>query len=139
MELNLISDERYYLQKLSRFLNYNISTSLLFILSYFGGILLVAAIIAAIIFTLLMLYVFIKLKKVSWIISFCIIVIIPIIIGLILGYEIGNLYVFLLISLGFYYFYCFVLKYMVNDRLKEIFSFEESELERKAKEEELNL
>ena len=139
MELNLISEERYYLEKLSKILNYNFSTSLLFILSFFGGILLAAAVIAMILFTFLLLYVFMKLKKISWIISFGIVVIIPLTISIIIGLEIGYLYAFLLVSLGFYYFYCFTLKYIVNERLNELIAHDELELERKSEKEKMSL
>ena len=132
MELYFTSDERYYLQKLSKVLNYHLSTSLLFILSFFSGILLTAAIIAAMIFVPIMLYIFFRLKKTSWIISFCIIVLMPLIISIILGLEIGYLSVFLLISLAFFYCYFFILKYMVNDRLHELIAREELEVEKNA-------
>ena len=132
MELYFTSNERYYLQKLSKVLNYHLSTSLLFILSYFSGILLTAAIIAAMIFVPIMLYIFFRLKKTAWIISFCIIVLVPLTICIILGLEIGYLSVFLLISLAFFYGYFFILRFMVNDSLRELLAREELEVEKNA-------
>ena len=135
MELYFTSDERYYLKKLSKVLNYHLSTSLLFILSFFSSIMLTAAIIAAIIFVPIMLYILFKLKKTSWIILFCIIVLVPLTICIILGLEIGYLSVFLLISLAFFYGYFFILKYMVNDSFHELLAREELELEMKEEKE----
>ena len=135
MELYFTSDERYYLKKLSKVLNYHLSTSLLFILSFFSSIMLTAAIIAAIIFVPIMLYILFKLKKTSWIILFCIIVLVPLTICIILGLEIGYLSVFLLISLAFFYGYFFILRFMVNDSLHELLAREELELEMKEEKE----
>ena len=63
MELYFISEERHYLKKLGKILNYNISTSALFVLSFFGGFMLMAGAVAAILFTFFMLFIFIKLLK----------------------------------------------------------------------------
>lgn len=125
MDLELISEEQYYLKKVSRYLNYELSTSMLFFLCYAWGITLILAIIAATFFAPFMLYVFYKSRKYSWIISFFIVVVIPIIICIILGLTLGYLSAFVLIPLGFFYFYCFILKLMVNDQLKEIVAGEE--------------
>jgi hypothetical protein len=96
---------------------------------------LTVAIIAAIIFVPIMLYILFRLKKTSWIILFCIIVLVPLAICIILGLEIGYLSVFLLISLAFFYCYFFILKYMVNDSLHELLAREELELEMKEEKE----
>ncbi len=75
----------------------------------------------------------------SWIISFGVVVIIPLTISIIVGLEIGYVYAFLLISLGFYYCYCFILKYIINDRLNELLAREELELERESEKESMSL
>ncbi len=130
MELQTITEERYYLKKLSKFLNYQISTSLLYIASFFGGILIIVAIIASIIFTSLMFYVFFKLRKKTWLLTFIIFVIVPSIVCIIIGYMLGLLMGFIFIPLAFYFFYCFILKNIINDRLEELFAKERLELER---------
>ena len=130
MDFYPISEERYYLQKLSRYLNYQISTSLLFISSFFWGFVLTAAIIATLVFTPLMFYVFIKLKKKSWLITFLVFVIIPTIACIIIGNMLGYLSAFIFIPLAFYYFYCFMLKNVINDRLEELISHERLQIER---------
>ena len=130
MELNLISNERYYLQKLSTILNYELSTSILFLLSFFTFILIALASAAMIIFTPFMVYIFVKLRKATWVITFGIIVILPLTLSVIIGLEIGHIIIFLAISLICFYFYCFMLKYIVNDQLKELQASEELELRR---------
>ena len=128
--MELISEQHYYLQKISRYLNYQLSTSLLYFLSYAWEITLVLAIIAATAFTPFMLYIFYKSRKISWIISFIILVLVPMIICIILGLKFGYLSAFALIPLGFFYFYCFILKLMVNDQLKEMAAGEELKKQR---------
>ena len=54
-----------------------------------------------------------------------IIVIVPMIICIILGLQFGYLSAFVLIPLGFFYFYCFIIKLIVNDQLKEMSAGEE--------------
>lgn len=130
MDLSEAKEERYYLLKLSRYLNYGMSGSLLYILSFFWSIVIIAAIIASLVFVTLMLYIFIKLRKIAWLVSFLIIVIIPSTAFLILGYSLGYLSIFLLIPLAFFYFYCFILKNMINDRLEEVFALERRLLEK---------
>ena len=118
MDIELISEERYYLRKISKYLNYQLSTSLLCFLSYVWGITIVLAIIAATIFAPFMIYVFYKIRKISWIILFVIIVIVPMIICTILGLQFGYLSALVLIPLGFFYFYCFIIKLILNDQLR---------------------
>ncbi|MHB8580663.1 MAG: hypothetical protein ACYDA4_12525 [Ignavibacteriaceae bacterium] len=89
-----------------------------------------AAIIATLVFTLIMLYIFIKLKKKSWLITFLVFVIIPTIACIIIGYKLGYLSAFIFIPLAFYYFYCFMLKNVINDRLEELLSHERLQIER---------
>jgi hypothetical protein len=120
MDIASVSDEQYYLEKLSIYLNYELSSSVLLFLSYAWEITLVLSIIAATLFTPYMLYIFYRLRKIAWIISFVIVVIIPFIIFTIIGLKVGYLAAFVLIPLGFFYFYCFILKFSVSDQLKEI-------------------
>ena len=120
MDNELVSDEQFYLRRLSIILNYTLSTSILYFLEYAGQNTLVLVIIGAALFIPYMLYVFFRLKKIAWIISFVIVVILPLIICIILGLKFGYLDAFALIPPGFFYFYCFVLKFSVSDQLKEI-------------------
>ena len=135
IEVNQTTEEIYYLEKLSAILNYHLSSSVLFLLSFLWGILLFITVIAAAIFSIYLLYVFYRLKKLSWFISFFIIVIIPILICYILGLKVGYMAVFLFIPLALFYFYCFTLKFVVNDQLAELTAREEREREEALKRE----
>ncbi|MGA7837994.1 MAG: hypothetical protein WB996_08510 [Ignavibacteriaceae bacterium] len=141
MEMNFISEEQYYLEKLSRYLNYELSTSVLNFLSFAWGITLVLALIAALIFAPYMLFYFIKIRKYSWIVIFCIIVVIPLILCLIIGIQLDNLsgLMLMLIPLGFFYFYCFVIKLMVKDQIKELIAKDELDKAREEEKEQLFL
>jgi fatty acid desaturase len=130
LDIDLVSEEKYYLEKVSRVLNYQLSSSILLFLTYAWGITILLTIIAAAIFAPFMIYAFFKAKKTSWVISFFIIVVVPIIICIILGLRFGNLFVVALIPLGFFYFYCFILKLIVNDQLEEVKAKEELQRER---------
>ncbi len=130
MDFYPVSEERYYLQRLSRFLNYTLSTSFLYISSFFWSFVFTVAVIASIIFLPLMMYAFIKLRKKAWIISFVLTVIVPSAAFIVLGYILGYLKAFLFIPLAFFYFYCFILKNVINDRLEELLAHERLELEK---------
>jgi len=120
LDINIVSSERYNLEKMSRYLNYELSTAVFYFLSYAWGFTLLLAIIAATLFTPFLLFVLFKEKKIAWLISFFISVIIPLIICIILGVIYGHLAAFILVPLGFFYLFCFVFKYSVNDRLAEL-------------------
>lgn len=139
MDMYFIPEEQYYLQKLSRYLNYELSTSVLYFLSYAWGITLTLAIIAAVIFIPFILYIFIKARKVSWLISFCVIVIIPVVGCIIIGLKFDNFLILILIPLGFFYFYCFIMKLVINDHIKEIIAREKLRKERNEKQEIMKL
>jgi hypothetical protein len=139
MDLDLISSERYYLSRLDKYLNYELSSSILLLLVYASGITIILAIIAVTIFTPYMVYIFIKEKKIAWIISFLVVVIIPFIICIILGIKTGYVTVFILIPLGIFYFYCFVLKLTVNEQLKEVIAEENLQIKRDLSEKRLHI
>ena len=125
INLELVSEEQYYLRRLSIYLNYELSTVILYLLSHLGIITLILVVIAATVFAPYMLFVFFKLRKFAWIVSFVVMVIFPLIICIIIGLKVGYLPAFILIPLGFFYFYCFILKFSVSDQLKEISTREE--------------
>lgn len=102
------------LSKLSKVLNYQLSTTLLFVLWYGGVLTLLTVTIAAILFSPYMLYVLYLEKKNGWITSFVVIVLLPII-GIILSPMIELLF----IPLALVYFYYFLLKFVVRDWIQE--------------------
>ncbi len=120
MDLDIISNERYYLEKLNKGLNFTLPTSLLFLFSWFTGIALVLMAIAATLFAPIMLFVFLKSKKYSWLITFFIFVILPLIGFAILAFKDSSLSFFVLIPLIFFYIYCFILKLILADQLEEL-------------------
>lgn len=107
------------LTKLRKYLNYNISTGALFILSFltFGLIFLVA--IAAIIFTPFMLSVLYKENKKGWIISFLVLVLIPFIVTTTFTFLGLTSFPWFLIIIALFYFYCFFLRLEVNNWVRE--------------------
>ena len=99
-----------HLDRLSYYLNWELSASTWYFLSFAYGFLLYAAVAAAVVFTPYMLYVLFIEKKTGWLIFFFIIVILPLI--LISIFFSGTIYfsVMKLVPLAFYFFYCFLLK-----------------------------
>lgn len=116
-DLSEPSNNRHQLVNLSSILNYHISTGVLFLLSFFGGIFLTIASLAAIIFTPYPIYVLILEKKIWWIVAFIIIVIFPTLLALIFFKQYFTFA--LIISLACFYFYSFLLRLSVNGWIKE--------------------
>jgi len=102
------------LSKLSKVLNYQLSTTVLLILMYAGGFTLLGITVAAIIFSPYMLYVLYLEKKNGWIVFFVIMVLIPIIVIIL-----SSVFELLFIPLGLVYFYYFLLKFVVRDWIQE--------------------
>ncbi len=102
------------LSRLSKILNYQLSTTVLFLLWYGGALTLGIVTIAAILFSPYMLYILYLEKKNGWIIFFVVLVLLPII-AIILS-SISEL---LFIPLALVYFYYFLLKFVVRDWIQE--------------------
>ncbi|MBU0473253.1 MAG: hypothetical protein KKF62_03740 [Bacteroidetes bacterium] len=102
------------LESLYKYLNYEISSSVLYVGGWFYFMLLIVIIFAAIVFTPFMLYVLYKEEKKGWIISFSIIVLLPLI-------PISLFYPdLLLIGLAPFYLFCFLLRMEVKGWLTEM-------------------
>jgi predicted neutral ceramidase superfamily lipid hydrolase len=107
------------LRRFRAILYFELSTSAGFILSSFWPINLYIIIAAAILFTPYMLYVLIKEKKYGWIVIFFLMVVLPYpIIYLIIG-EYILLTAWLLLPVIPFYLYCFLIKFSVDDWLRE--------------------
>jgi hypothetical protein len=130
MELDIPSNERYYLEKLDKVLKYELSSSVLWFLSYAMAITLFLAVVAAALFTPYMIYVFIRQKKIAWLISFIIVVLGPLSVCILIGLKSDYMAVLLMVPLGFLYFYCFMLKMTVSDRLEEVKAKQELEIKK---------
>ena len=107
------------LERLKKYLNYEVSSSILYFLSFMAMIFLFLALLAAIIFTPFMLRVLYKEKKKSWIVLFIVIVILPVIIFSILAVFFKFSVSLLLIPIGLFYFFCFMLRFSVNGWIRE--------------------
>ncbi|MGD8780759.1 MAG: hypothetical protein PVH88_17575 [Ignavibacteria bacterium] len=127
------------LVRLKKYLNYEISGAILYFLSFHVFIFIFLASAAALIFTPFMLYVLFKENKKGWIIFFGTVVILPVIIFIIISflYEFGRPLLF--ISLGLFYFYCFMLRFEVIDWVKEMNARNQYLLNKMKSEEELKL
>jgi hypothetical protein len=125
LDIDFISEERYYLEKLSRYLNYELSSSVLLFLNYAWGFTFILAVIAAAVFVPFMLYVFVKCRKIAWMVAFIIVVAVPFTICTIFSLKSVYSSVLMFIALGFFYFYCFMLKFPVKDQLEEVIAREE--------------
>lgn len=116
IELENISDN-YHLSKLSKVLNFQMSSSILFLLSFFGSVFLFFAFSAALLLIPYLNYVLWVEKRRLWLVIFYVLIILPIIITFILipAYTIYTA----LVSLSLFYGYCYVLRLSVNEWIKQ--------------------
>ena len=113
---------------------------LLFLLSYISSdpqfiIKIVLGVIAAaaIFFTPYIFYVLIKEKKYGWIITFFVMIIIPLLLAYILFRDALFYEAIILIPLASFYFYCYLIKYEVDRWLGEYHSYQERLQQKKAR------
>ncbi len=112
---NFYEENDSLLLRLRYYLNYELYTSIIYIASFFSWIALVIAGLLALVFTPFLIYVLIKVRKYGWLIFFITLIFVPPFIALLIGVK-GYLYEILLsIELGFYYLYCLLLRFTVND------------------------
>ena len=126
------------LTRLKKYLNYELSSSTLFLLSFMVAVFIFLASAAAVIFTPFMLNVLYKENRKGWILFFVIIVIVPFTLFIILGLAVEFSRPLILITLGLFYFYCFLLRFEVNNWVKEINARNQYLYEKKKSEDELN-
>ena len=116
-EILTVYSKNQNLKRLNYWLKYELSSSALLLLSWLWGITILLSTVAALVFTPFMLYILFQEKKFGWITFFIIIVILPAITVLIFFLH-SNYFMFLiLIPLVLFYFYCFLLRYTVDDWL----------------------
>lgn len=113
MEIEISKD--YNLRRLQKWLDVELSTSILIFLSFFANITIFLAAIAAVIFTPFMIKILFEERRFGWITFFVIVVLVPL--GYtFLGKQNDSLnYIFQLVSLAIFYFYCFVLRISIKD------------------------
>jgi hypothetical protein len=121
MEHNIgYSEEDYLLKKLKYFLNYELSSSSLYLLSFVYFSTFVLAIIAAVIFTPFLIYVLYKNRKYFWLILFFVFILFPTLIIYFTNLKEMVLSIALYIELGLFYFYCVVLRFVVADWVEDV-------------------
>ena len=111
------SASSYHVSKISTILNYELSTSALFLLSFLSGIFLMLASLTAVLFITYLTYVLWIERKYFWLTSLYLLIVLPF---LIISIFLSNffLYSFFLI-VGIFYFYCFALRYAVNEWIRK--------------------
>lgn len=123
------------LRRFRAILFFELSTSVAFVLFSFYPINLYIIIAAAILFTPYMIYVLIKEKKYGWIAIFFFMVVLPYpILYLILGDYI-LMPAWMLLPVIPFYFYCFIIKFSVDDWLSEYSAEQQFILQKKEQEE----
>ena len=130
-------NEGYRLKRLQYYLNYGVSTSALFFLSFVAGIFFYLSIAAAVIFTPFMLYVLYTEKKRGWLITFLVMILFPLALAVFTGLssEVGKM--ILIITLALFYFYCFLLRFTINDWVQDIDAKQRYQLEKIARDQEM--
>ena len=110
-------DKNFNLRRLSYWLNYSLSSSVLFLLWYFTGLAILILSIAALIFTPFMLKVLFDERKWGWIIFFILLIILPMAGVFIFLFKTNYFQVIGFIPLAFFYLYCFLLRLTIVDWL----------------------
>ncbi|HKB87823.1 MAG TPA: hypothetical protein VKD08_16725 [Ignavibacteriaceae bacterium] len=108
------------LVNLKKYLNYHLSSFLLFALSFFSLILILLLTAAALIFTPYVIFVLYRNDKNGWILSLILLIILPAIIFILVVKPVAAMVLLLLIELALFYVYCFSLRLAVDGWVKEI-------------------
>lgn len=119
-ELNI--NRNYNIERLHKYLNYELSSSVLLILYLMSSLAIYLMALAAIIFTPLLMKSLFQERKYGWITFFVIIVVVPFILAFVLESPPEYKMWLYVIPLALFYFYCFVLRLTVDD-WKESISF----------------
>lgn len=116
------SSDLALLRKLKRILNYQISTWLLFMISFFfiSPVLIVILAIAALLFAFYIIFALYKNNKYGWIAALFITIIIPVIILAFIVELNYSVIILLIIEVAAFFIYCAALRLTVNLWVKEI-------------------
>ena len=115
-----LSEKDRLINRLAYYLNYELSSVLLYFLSFMYNIAVFIATLAAVIFTPFLIYVLIKTKKFGWLTSFVLLIFLPAIILIFTGIKSQYLMILTFILLGLFYLYCFTLRMAVYDWTEKI-------------------
>jgi hypothetical protein len=113
MEIEITKN--YNARRLQQWLDYELSSLLLMLLSWFWSFSIILLTLAAILFTPFMLKILFDEKRYGWIIFFTLIVIIPAVTFFFILDDVSYKSIFELIPLALFYLYCFVLRLAVKD------------------------
>lgn len=113
MEIEITKD--YNVRRLQQWLDFELSSSVMLVLSYFWSFTILLMALAAIIFTPFMIKVLWEERKHGWIIFFFFVVIVPIVLSFVFGFYAEYKSIAFLLSLAMFYFYCFILRLVVKD------------------------
>lgn len=119
-EVNNGNSDNYspdYLDRLATILNYELSSALLFGLSFFASVLIIIAILIAGLFVPYLIYTLLKEGRHGWIIFFNVLVPLPLLFSII--FIPSYFSIFILIALAMFYVYCFLLRITINDWISE--------------------
>lgn len=105
----------YNIRRLQQWLDYELSTIMLMLLSWFWKFTLILSIIVAFLFTPFMLKVLFEERRFGWIIFFFLLVILPATGAFFLNIDSTYKFAIELIPLGLFYFYCFILRLAIKD------------------------
>jgi hypothetical protein len=119
--LNLNTDESL-LFNLKKILNYQISTWLLFLISFFfiSPILVIILALAALFLLFYIIFVLYKNGKYGWITALCITIIIPTIIMVFFIQRNYTIMILLMLEVGIFFIYCAALRLTLNVWVKDI-------------------
>jgi hypothetical protein len=98
------------IKKLDYYLNYNLSSTFILVASYFLSFVTPLLTLAAIVFSIYMLYVLIKNRKFGWVIAFFIMIFTPYFLFALLWPVLFTAGIALYFFLGTFFLYCFLLK-----------------------------
>ncbi len=106
-------------ERFATIFNYQLSTSVLMFLQGNWWIALPLLIIAAILFTPYMMYVLIREKRFGWIIAFFIIAILPFVLAYFFSRGSVAFEGTMIVPFAFFYFYCVIIRFSVNEWVKD--------------------
>jgi hypothetical protein len=113
MEIEI--SKNYSVRRLQQWLDYELSTIMLLLLTWFWNLALFLMIIAAILFTPFMLKILFQERRFGWIVFFFLMVILPAAAALFVNIDSTYKFAIELIPLALFYFYCFILRLAIKD------------------------
>jgi hypothetical protein len=121
------------IHRLNEILNYELSTSVIYMFMFFSSLFLPVVLLAIVLFTPYLLYVLFKERKFGWITAFFVLVILPYLIGILFLPSFSAAGMFSTMAMGLFYLYCFLLKMSTREWIAAENARNELEYKRKLK------